>query len=74
MKINEIRDVIWAEINASGQTIHHTAKCAGISHVTLRRFLWDEGGMTIHSMMMMLDSLGLEISIKKKMDGEGTNA
>lgn len=74
MTVDDLRATVWKEIKASGQTIHHIAKHAGISHITIRRLLWDEGGMTVHSMIRVLDALGMEMTITKKADGEGLAA
>ena len=66
--VDDIRAAIWAEIIARGEPNHRVAKRAGISHVTLNRFMRNEGGMTIHSLVNVLAALGLEMTVKKKGD------
>lgn len=69
MSVDDIRAAIRTAIIASEESMHRIALNAGIAPNTLIRFVNGNRGMTIDTLKMVLDALGMEMTIVNKMQG-----
>ena len=71
MTVDDIRATVRTAVNDSEKPLYRIALNARIAPETLNRFINGNRGMTIETLTMVLDALGMEMTIKKKADGEG---
>ena len=69
--MSKILGAIKAAINASDQNRHRIAQDTGISESALSRLMSGERGLSVESVEILADYLGLEISIKPKRRRKG---
>lgn len=65
----KLLDDIRKAIKASGQSCYRIAKETGVATSQLSRFLNGERGLSVESLTVLCDYLGLEIVLRKKKGG-----
>lgn len=71
MNMAKLLDELKAAIEASDQSRYRIAKETGIAEAALSRLMSGERGLSVESVEILADYLGLEITIKPKRQRKG---